>query len=413
MNKKIVFVHAMGNQNSRYALYGLKKRNLLHSFHTSIACFKGSILYNLSKFYLFKDLKRREFDKIVQKDTHTYPKYESMRMLNRYLKNIFSVTPDDVFHYVDKKVTRYIDKNSNSISAIYSTDEGAYYSFKRAKELGIKCIFDLPIIHWRTYQKLLVDERTKNPEWSDILGVYNDSKNKLARKDKELLLADRIYVASNFTKQSILQDFPYKLNAEIEVIPYGFPNINKNRKYIPIENRKLKFLYVGRLSQSKGLSYLFDCISCFKNDIELTLVGYGEIEKCKALKDQIKNYKYIPYLPHDKVLSLMAESDIFIFPSLFEGFGMVITEAMSQGTPVLTTTRTCGLDFITDGINGWLVEPGDSNQLKSKVKNILDNKHKIHDISKNALKTASERPWSVYEKELSKSLENYLNDKLS
>ena len=72
------------------------------------------------------------------------------------------------------------------------------------------------------------------------------------------MLADKIYVASNFTKQSILADFPYKLNADIEVIPYGFPEVNKNREYIPTENRKLNFLYVGRLTQSKGLSYLFE-----------------------------------------------------------------------------------------------------------------------------------------------------------
>lgn len=409
-NKRVVFVHAMGNQNSRHALYGLKKYNLLHSFHTSIACFKGSMLYTLSVIPFFKDFKRREFDKIVSKETYTYPLYESLRMFNRYFKNFFTITADDVFHYIDKKVASYIKRHSKEISAVYSSDEGAFYSFNEAKRLNIKCIFDLPIIHWRTYQKLLETEKIKNPQWASILGIYNDSKEKLARKDQELLLADKIYVASNFTKQSILTDFPYKLNAEIEVIPYGFPEVNKNRVYTPIGNRKLKFLYVGRLSQSKGLSYLFESISSFKEEIELTLVGSGDIEGCRVLKEQIRNYKYIPYLAHEKVLSLMAESDIFIFPSLFEGFGMVITEAMSQGTPVLTTTRTCGSDFIIDGINGWLVESGNSEQLRLKIRQILNNKNKLPEISINAMKTALKRPWSVYEKELAESINKFLND---
>ena len=409
-NKKVLFVHAMGNQNSRHALYGLKKNNLLQSFHTSIACFKGSLLYSLSKISFFKDFRRREFDKIVRKETNTYPLYESMRMLNRYLKGIFNVSADDVFHFVDKKVALYIGHHRSELSAVYSSDEGAFYSFNKAKEYGIKCLFDLPIIHWRTYQRLLEDEKIKNPEWSTILGVYNDSKEKLARKDKELMLADKIYVASNFTKQSILQDFPYKLKADIEVIPYGFPEVNINRKYVSVENRKLKFLYVGRLSQSKGISYLFDSIGSFIDEIELTIVGSGDLENCRILKEQISKYNYIPYLTHDKVLSIMAESDIFIFPSLFEGFGMVITESMSQGTPVITTTRTCGRDFIKDGENCWLVEPGSSEQLKSKIQYILSNKHKLLEISKNAMKTASERPWSVYEKELSESVNRFLND---
>lgn len=173
-NKIVVFVHAMGNQNSRHALYGLQIYNLLHSFHTSIACFKGSILYNLSKIPILKSLNRREFDKIVRKNTYTYPLYESLRMINRHLKYFFKVTPDDVFHYIDKKVASYITLHSNEISAVYSTDEGAFYSFTEAKKLNIKCIFDLPIIHWRTYQRLLETEKIKNPKWSSILGIYNE-----------------------------------------------------------------------------------------------------------------------------------------------------------------------------------------------------------------------------------------------
>ena len=134
-------------------------------------------------------------------------------------------------------------------------------------------------------------------------------------------MADRIYVASNFVKQSILNDFPYKLHADIEVIPYGFPPVNRQRKFNLIGERKLKFLYVGRLSQSKGLSYLFEAIESFREEIDFTIVGSGSLNECQLLKNEIKKYKYIPSLPHDKVLRLMSKNDVFIFPSLFEGFG--------------------------------------------------------------------------------------------
>ena len=50
----------------------------------------------------------------------------------------------------------------------------------------------------------------------------------------------------------------------------------------------------------------------------------------------------------------MKEHDVLIFPSLFEGFGLVITEAMAQGTPVITTDRTAGPDVISDNENGCL-----------------------------------------------------------
>lgn len=109
----------------------------------------------------------------------------------------------------------------------------------------------------------------------------------------------------------------------------------------------------------------------------------------------------------------MSKNDVFIFPSLFEGFGMVITEAMSQGTPVITTTRTCGVDFIQDNENGWLVEPGNTEQIKEKIRMILANKEQLVKISKKAMETAAQRPWAVYEDELAASVKKYIDDKLS
>lgn len=411
--KKVVFVHATGNQNSRHAVYGMKKAGILHSFHTSIACFKGSFLYVMSAFSFFKGFRRREFDICIKKVTYTYPFYEMLRMLNRYFPYFVTVSSDDVFHYNDEKVATFIEKKANEIVAVYSTDEGAYNTFLKAHELGVKCLFDLPIVHWRTYQRLLSNEKVKNPQWASLLEIYNDSNEKLERKDRELLLADRIYVASNFVKQSILNDFPYKLHADIEVIPYGFPPVNRQRKFNLIGERKLKFLFVGRLSQSKGLSYLFEAIESFREEIDFTIVGSGSLNECQLLKNEIKKYKYIPSLPHDKVLRLMSKNDVFIFPSLFEGFGMVITEAMSQGTPVITTTRTCGVDFIQDNENGWLVEPGNTEQIKEKIRMILANKEQLVKISKKAMETAAQRPWAVYEDELAASVKKYIDDKLS
>lgn len=72
------------------------------------------------------------------------------------------------------------------------------------------------------------------------LGGFDDSEKKLERKDKELKLADKIYVASSFTKNT-LEMYPGKL-ADIEVIPYGFPPVNTQRKYDDIQNRKIRVL---------------------------------------------------------------------------------------------------------------------------------------------------------------------------
>lgn len=409
MFRKVVISHPTGNANVRGAVDGFYKAGILHSFHTSIACFPGTLIYKLSIGPL-SFVRKRTYSNFLNKYTKTYPIKEILRNLKK-----FYVTVDDVYHNLDNHVAKFVHRRKNQIVAVYAYDEGAYIQFKQAKKDGIMCFFDLPIIHWRTYQRLLEDERTKNPEWATALGTtFSDSKEKLERKDAELQLADYIFVASSFTKKSIEEDFPYN-HAPISVIPYGFPEVYHNRKYTPTDGRRLKFLFVGRLTQAKGLSYMFDALNGFENEIDLTLVGNDSyVTICPALKEALKKHHHIPYLSHDKILELMREFDVLIFPSLFEGFGLVITEAMSQGTPVLTTNRTCGNDFIKDGENGWIVDAADTDALKNKINNIIQNRSQLSSIGKKAMDTALKRPWSMYENELSNAIKKIIeNRKLS
>ena len=197
--------------------------------------------------------------------------------------------------------------------------------------------------------------------------------------------------------------------ADIEVIPYGFPPINEKRIYKPFDGRKIKLLFVGGLSQRKGISYLFNAVEGLEDKIELTVVGRGNVESCPRLKQALGKVNYIPSLSHDAVLKLMAEHDLFVFPSLFEGFGLVITEAMSQGTPVITTDRTCGPDIIKNEIDGWIVEAANSSSIRKLLEIFIENPTLLHDVGQNALKKASSRPWSYYEKELAISVNNFLN----
>ena len=175
----------------------------------------------------------------------------------------------------------------------------------------------------------------------------------------------------------------------------------------------LKVLYVGGLSQRKGISYLFEAVKGLEDKIELTVIGRGNIEGCKALKEALGHVNYIPSLPHDEVLKVMAANDVFVFPSLFEGFGLVITEAMSQGTPVITTDRTCGPDIMHNGKDGWIVEAGTSEPIRTILKDLISNPSQLISAGMAAKATAAKRPWSSYEKELANSVNKYLNGELS
>jgi glycosyltransferase involved in cell wall biosynthesis len=406
---KILVSHPTGNSNVRAALKGLQKQGLLSYFYTSIASFSGSFLDRLSNFSPLAEIKRRKFESTLQRVTVSHPFKEVGRLIATKLE-LFSLTKhetgyfcvDAVYNGIDKKVANALRTN-NKVDAVYAYEDGAVHSFKMAKELGIICLYDLPIGYWRTARLLLEEERNLRPDWASTLTGFKDSKNKLERKDTELVLADQIIVASSFTKQT-LDNYPGQL-APITVIPYGFPPVVDGRFYEPMENRPLKLLFVGGLSQRKGIAHLFEAVNQLGDAVSLTIIGHKAVEDCIPLNEALKRHKYIPSLPHEEILKIMREQDVFVFPSLFEGFGLVITEAMSQGTPVITTNRTAGPDLIEDGKNGWLVEAGSTKALKQCIEMLLVKPHLVQEAGLAAMKTASLRPWDSYSKELGSFLQ--------
>lgn len=414
---KIVLSHPFGNANTRAAVMGMHRLGLLDSFHTCIACFKGSLLYRLSALKAFREFRRREFDAALRGITRVHPWKEMGRQaamksglssLTGHETGCFCV--DNVCRDLDKKVARYLAGHKDDVDGVYTYEDMALDTFSVAKKNHIRCLYDLPIGYWRAMRYLLNEEREKNPQWAVTLGGFNDSEVKLQRKDRELALADKIYVASSFTRRT-LEMYPGAL-APIEVIPYGFPPVNENRVYADCKGRKIRVLFVGGLSQRKGISYFFEALQGMEGCIEATVVGRGRVEECPALQEALARVNYIPSLPHEEVLRLMAAQDLLIFPSLFDGFGLVVTEAMSQGTPVITTDRTCGPDIITHGVDGWIVKAGTAAPIKDLLEELLKHPEKLATAGRNALATASRRPWPVYEKELAESVNRFLHDKL-
>lgn len=405
--KGIVLSHPTGNAFLRVLAKSLKDSGLLHTFFTTVACFSGTVLYNLSRWGPVSEIRRRSFDESLRFYTRTWPWLEIGRMLSgkirwskltEHEKGLLCV--DAIYRNLDERVARSLMKlDDGCVEGVYAYEDGAYATFLQAKKLNLCCLYDLPIGYWRSARRLLQDEYTKNPDWSATLPGLQDSESKLEKKDDELRLANHIFVASSFTKETLL-DYPDRLSP-VSVIPYGFPPVSESKTYLPHKGRALRLLFIGGLSQRKGISYLFEAVDNLGSKVELTVVGRKVVQNCFALNAALAKHTWIPSLSHNDILQLMRTHDILVFPSLFEGFGLVITEAMSQGTPVITTNRTAGVDLITHGKNGWIVDAGSAIALEKQIEEILIQPNLIQLNGKAARETARNRPWSVYGKEMS------------
>jgi glycosyltransferase involved in cell wall biosynthesis len=102
----------------------------------------------------------------------------------------------------------------------------------------------------------------------------------------------------------------------------------------------------------------------------------------------------------------MQMNDVLIFPTLLDAFGMVISESMSQGTPVITTTSSGGPELINDKQDGWIIEPGQSESIKRTIEEILLNRGIIEEFGQKALIKANDRTWGSYQLDICSKILN-------
>lgn len=406
---KVIVSHPTSNQNNRAVLKGLHDAGMMYKFYTAIGVFPGDVLNHLSQYGSFKEIARRQFDPDLKHVTATSPFMELSRLLSSKLglkslvkHEIGRFSVDAIYQSLDRKVASSLKQASkNGVEAVYAYEDGAFHTFREAKKQGVECLYDLPIGYWKTARGLLSEEIDRWPEWRSTLQGFKDSEDKLHRKDEELALADRIFVASSFTAKT-LENYSGQL-ASIKVIPYGFPEPVKNKVY-QTGKKPLKLLFVGGLSQRKGIANMFAAVDALMPHVQLTIIGRKSTNDCEALNKALAKHHWIPSLPHNQILEQMQAHDVLLFPSLFEGFGLVITEAMSQGTPVITTDRTAGPDVIEHNKNGWLVEAGSTTALQACIEQLIAHPEQIETVGKAATETATQRPWHVYGKELAKAI---------
>jgi glycosyltransferase involved in cell wall biosynthesis len=302
---------------------------------------------------------------------------------------------DAVMQGLDRKIAARLRRTKN-ITGVYAYEDGALESFRAAKERGFRCIYDLPIGYWRTAQEIYREEMEHQPEWAETLTGIRDSDEKLARKEEELKLADRVIVASSFTQETLNAT---NLAAGVSVIPYGAPAVTKND--IPWHFGQLRVLFAGSLGQRKGLSYLLQAVESIARDkVKLTLLGRKAAANCAPLEAAVRRYRWIPTLPHREVLREMQRLDVLVLPSLFEGFGLVILEAMAQGLVVIATPHTAAPDVIEDGVDGFIVPIRSSSAIAEKLEMLSGAPARLHQMKLASRQKAEQERWEVYRRAL-------------
>jgi glycosyltransferase involved in cell wall biosynthesis len=190
-----------------------------------------------------------------------------------------------------------------------------------------------------------------------------------------------------FTKCGISED-------KIHYVPNGYEpkkvypyNLTKCRNKLNIPHNKKVLITIANLIPVKGHQYAIEAISEIvkeRNDILYYIIGTGPLEK--QIKKQIKNLnlenyiELVGFVPNDELYLWLNACDIFLFPSIGEGFGIVQIEALACGKPVISTYNGGSEEIIISDEYGLLCAPENSKQLKHNINIALKKKWNSENI---------------------------------
>ncbi|MDE2430182.1 MAG: glycosyltransferase family 4 protein, partial [Burkholderiales bacterium] len=210
--------------------------------------------------------------------------------------------------------------------------------------------------------------------------------------------SDLIFVPSSFSQQSFVDcGIP---RTKTRLIPYGVDT----KLFFPVESPKedaLDILFVGAMSLRKGIPYL---VQAFKSighrQKKLRIIGRPSkivIDRLRSSGIWDDRIEVLGHKPASELRMWMSKSHVMVLPSIEDGFGLVIAEALACGCPVIATEHSGGPDVITNGQNGFIVPSGDYLAIKHRIESIADSIDLQKQLRSSALKSVQKMGgWDQY-----------------
>ena len=221
--------------------------------------------------------------------------------------------------------------------------------------------------------------------------------------------ASHIIAVSMFTKQCIMQ-YSNVLPAKISVIYHGADNLLSKplskhdmeaRRDLGFNEDNFLLLFVGQYQNDrKGLSFVLRSLRLVRQkipNVRLVICGKGDVPRYQALASRlgvVDSVSFVGRVSKQKLIKLYKTSDLFVFPSQFEGLGIVFLEAMSYGLPIVASNVGPIPEIVKNGKNGLLVEPNDSSKIAQAIETLLMNDDLRFKIRQQNIRSIQRFTWA-------------------
>jgi glycosyltransferase involved in cell wall biosynthesis len=282
----------------------------------------------------------------------------------RYSIGWSSFLKNDLF---DRRVANTLDEPAERFMGFVGQ---SLHSFRRARSMGFETL-ELVAVNshvdnvQRLHDRAAADWQYRGISW---LNEWQREKT-LAEYDA----ADRIFVHSEYTRDSFLA-------AGIPASKLERTYLRPDPRFVPPTERPddgiFRVVYVGRVDITKGLPVLLEAFQTLPDPAELTIVGGWPTRQMKQfMHDWIAREPRLRVAPGDPLPALHA-ADVFVHPSYEDGFGYAPMEALACGVPTIVTEDTGMKEYVTEGVNGYVIPTGDVDALANR----------LHDLQRHPLR---------------------------
>ncbi len=282
-------------------------------------------------------------------------------------------------------------------------------SLQAARAAGATAVCEFATAHVTAAIRILTAEAEKHPEWAGTISNLRFPDWYRERLEREPLAADYCIAASGFTRDSLREVGVG--DDRIRMLPLG-ADVDQFEFARRTPSGPLKVLFVGGIGQRKGIKYLFQAMRRLNSDgIRLSLLGPLPADET-PMREYADCFEYLGRTDQAGVVWHMQQADVLVLPSVFEGFGLVIVEAMATGLPVIASTHSCAPEVVEEGVHGFVLAPDDVEGLAEKLDWCAANRSELAAMGRSAAERAQEYSWEAHAMRLREVLDSMVEPAL-
>jgi len=393
-------VAQLGAREHYAAARALHRQDTLYRFYTDAWCRWGrGVLRAMGG--PARAFANRYHEEIPSQRVTAFNRMSISHHVRRLLRRLMGQSTNRGEEYValgsdfSRRVVRHLKRNGapEGTSHFLGFSTGCLETLRYLESGGVQTIVD-QFSPGPVEREIVRRERERWPGWAASSPPHCPALDDRVRSEWES--ASLILANSAWTRDALLREGIEEERIVLVPAVYEGPTVQENAS--PCPNEALRVLWMGTVRLQKGIQYLIQAANRLQSqEIKFNIAGTLDITS-HARSQAPPKMKFLGRVQRDQVDALYRNSDVFVFPTLSDGFGIVQLEAMAHGLPVIATPN-CGR-VVTHGEDGYVVEPRSVDDLTQAILSLYENPNRREEMGRRALQTVRSYTLDTYSRRL-------------